>query len=58
MRPRCTGISAQVLPEYAPASFRNQRPGAAGIDAQVTPEYAARGERLGGLLSFYYREAA
>jgi len=39
MRPRCIGIDAQVSPEYASESFRNQHPSAAGIDAQVTPEY-------------------
>jgi hypothetical protein len=40
MRPRHTGISAQVLPEYAPASFRNPCPSVSGIGAQVVPEYA------------------
>ena len=29
-----------MLPEFAPASFRNQCPGPSGIRAQVTPEYA------------------
>lgn len=40
MRPRYAGISAQMPPEYAPASFRNLCPDASGITAQVRPEYA------------------
>jgi len=44
LRPRCAGISAQMPPEFAPASFRNPCPGHSGIGAQVTPEYAVIAE--------------